>query len=123
MAFLHSLFHIIHACIISPGKDLDILAISCDSFDEDTNIVIGRRQGNKHHLHSLHRVRQWCTAYQVAFKINTVVNTHNWREDMSEQIKDLNPVRWKVTLTDAIIAQRLLIDAMAMRQSVMYWSP
>jgi len=80
------------------GKDLDILAISCDSFDEDTNIVIGRRQGNKHHLHSLHRVRQWCTAYQVAFKINTVVNTHNWREDMSEQIKDLNPVRWKVNI-------------------------
>ena len=78
------------------GKHLDILAISCDSFNEDTNIEIGRRQGNKNHLGALRRIREWCRDYQVAFKINTVVNTHNWEEDMSLEILNLDPVRWKV---------------------------
>ena len=78
------------------GKHLDILAISCDSFNEDTNIEIGRRQGNKSHLSSLFRIREWCHTYQVAFKINTVVNSYNWEEDMSQEILEINPVRWKV---------------------------
>lgn len=80
------------------GIHLDILAISCDSFNEGTNIEIGRCQGNKNHLSTLCRIREWCRNYQVAFKINTMVNTHNWEEDMSQEILDLNPVRWKVQL-------------------------
>ena len=78
------------------GQYLDILAISCDSFSEETNFTIGRRQGNKNHLASLKLVRNWCTQYKVAFKINTVVNTHNLEENMAEQIQELNPIRWKV---------------------------
>jgi len=34
----------------------------------------------------------------VAFKLNTVVNVYNVDEDMTAQINDLNPVRWKVIL-------------------------
>ncbi|NXM16855.1 RSAD2 protein, partial [Ploceus nigricollis] len=75
---------------------LDILAISCDSFDEDVNILIGRRQGKKNHVENLHKLRQWCREYAVAFKINSVINRFNVEEDMNEQIKALNPVRWKV---------------------------
>ena len=78
------------------GEYLDILAISCDSFNEDTNFAIGRHQGSKSHLASLKSVRLWCQQYKVAFKINTVVNIHNVGEDMAEEIMDLNPVRWKV---------------------------
>lgn len=78
------------------GAFLDILAISCDSFDESTNADIGRHQGSRNHLASLVTVRQWCRDYQVAFKINTVVNSHNWEEDMSQQILELDPIRWKV---------------------------
>ena len=78
------------------GECLDILAISCDSFNEETNRVIGRHQPKHHHLASLTLVRDWCKRYRVAFKINTVVNTHNWEEDMNQEILDLNPVRWKV---------------------------
>ena len=81
---------------ICTGKCLDILAISCDSFNEETNRVIGRYQPKLHHLGSLALVRDWCKKYHVAFKINTVVNTHNWEEDMRQEILDLNPVRWKV---------------------------
>ncbi|XP_027496943.1 radical S-adenosyl methionine domain-containing protein 2 [Corapipo altera] len=78
------------------GEYLDILAISCDSFDEDVNILIGRGQGKKNHVENLHKLRQWCREYAVAFKINSVINRFNVEEDMNEQIKALNPVRWKV---------------------------
>ncbi|XP_020385707.2 radical S-adenosyl methionine domain-containing protein 2 isoform X2 [Rhincodon typus] len=85
------------------GKDLDILAISCDSFEEDTNRLIGRGQGNKNHVENLLKVRNWCKDYQVAFKINSVINRFNVDEDMNEQIRLINPIRWKVF-------QCLLID-------------
>ncbi|XP_046847255.1 radical S-adenosyl methionine domain-containing protein 2-like isoform X2 [Xenia sp. Carnegie-2017] len=80
----------------SYGKYLDILAISCDSFDEKVNVKIGRHHRKKRHLDILRQVRDWCTQFKVAFKINTVVNTYNKHEDMSEAISQLNPIRWKV---------------------------
>lgn len=78
------------------GEYLDILAISCDSFDENVNVLIGRGQGKKNHVENLQKLRQWCREYAVAFKINSVINRFNVEEDMNEQIKALNPVRWKV---------------------------
>lgn len=84
-------------CSFPPsGEHLDILAISCDSFDEATNQLIGRAQGKKSHLDNLYRIRKWCQEYKVAFKINSVINTFNVDEDMMENISQLNPVRWKV---------------------------
>ncbi|XP_072221698.1 S-adenosylmethionine-dependent nucleotide dehydratase RSAD2 [Leuresthes tenuis] len=85
------------------GEYLDILAISCDSFNEETNQVIGRAQGRKSHVDNLYKIRNWCQQYKVAFKINSVINTFNIDEDMTEEINQLNPVRWKVF-------QCLLID-------------
>ncbi|XP_056669327.1 S-adenosylmethionine-dependent nucleotide dehydratase RSAD2 isoform X1 [Monodelphis domestica] len=78
------------------GEYLDILAISCDSFDEQINTLIGRGQGKKNHVENLWKLRKWCTEYRVAFKINSVINRFNVEEDMNEQIQYLNPVRWKV---------------------------
>uniref|UniRef100_A0A3Q2QLX1 Radical S-adenosyl methionine domain containing 2 n=1 Tax=Fundulus heteroclitus TaxID=8078 RepID=A0A3Q2QLX1_FUNHE len=80
------------------GDFLDILAISCDSFDEETNQTIGRTQGRKSHIENLYKIRSWCQQYKVAFKINSVINSFNALEDMTEQINQLNPVRWKVTI-------------------------
>nr|AFO10970.1 radical S-adenosyl methionine domain-containing protein 2 [Colobus guereza kikuyuensis] len=78
------------------GEYLDILAVSCDSFDEEVNVLIGRGQGRKNHVENLQKLRTWCRDYRVAFKINSVINRFNVEEDMTEQIKALNPVRWKV---------------------------
>ncbi|XP_052601735.1 radical S-adenosyl methionine domain-containing protein 2 [Peromyscus californicus insignis] len=78
------------------GDFLDILAISCDSFNEDINVLIGRGQGKKNHVENLQKLRKWCRDYKVAFKINSVINRFNVDEDMNEHIKDLSPVRWKV---------------------------
>lgn len=77
---------------------MDILAVSCDSFKEDVNKTIGRGQGNHNHVEKLMEIHDWCRKYGILFKINTVVNTYNVDEDMSEQIRILNPARWKVTV-------------------------
>lgn len=50
------------------GEYLDILAVSCDSFNEETNTTIGRQQGKKNHLESLNRVRDWCNKYKVRYR-------------------------------------------------------
>ena len=82
--------------VLFKGEFLDILAVSCDSFNEETNRQIGRHQSGKGNLQCLQNVRDWCKKYHVAFKINTVVNTYNVDEDMNQSIRELAPVRWKV---------------------------
>ncbi|EHB15200.1 Radical S-adenosyl methionine domain-containing protein 2 [Heterocephalus glaber] len=78
------------------GEYLDILAVSCDSFDEQECPHIGRGQGKRNHVENLQKLNKWCKEYKVAFKINSVINRFNVEEDMREHIKVLNPVRWKV---------------------------
>jgi radical S-adenosyl methionine domain-containing protein 2 len=80
------------------GKFVDMLAISCDSFDEGVNTKIGRSENGKpgNQLRHAERAATWCQQYGIKFKINTVVNTFNWEEDMNKLISELNPVRWKV---------------------------
>ncbi|XP_037032413.1 radical S-adenosyl methionine domain-containing protein 2-like [Bradysia coprophila] len=75
------------------GVYVDIIAVSVDSFDEETNVTIGRGKGN--HLKQLHCVSKWCQSYNVKFKLNTVVNRFNHLEDLSQNIALLNPFRWK----------------------------
>ena len=51
---------------VNSGEHLDILAISCDSFNPDVNEKIGRQQtGKKNHLDSLQRMRNYCSQYKV----------------------------------------------------------
>jgi radical S-adenosyl methionine domain-containing protein 2 len=73
---------------------VDVLGVSCDSFDEETNMRIGRGSGEN--VAQLFRIRAWCQLLGVKFKLNTVVCTHNWREDMASTVERLDPFRWKV---------------------------
>lgn len=75
------------------GSKLDILAVSCDSFNESTNIQIGRGSGDQ--ISQLYKVASWCKKYGIKFKINTVVCRLNWNEDMNKHIEQLQPFRWK----------------------------
>lgn len=72
---------------------LDILAVSCDSFNEATNIAIGRGEGDQ--VRKLYQIAEWCRKYGIGFKINTVVNRLNVAEDMNAHIAALRPFRWK----------------------------
>lgn len=74
---------------------LDILAISCDSFNSATNKKIGRGDDGGN-VTRLFRIADWCKEYGIKFKLNTVVNVHNWDEDMAVDIERLAPFRWKV---------------------------
>ncbi|RMD40161.1 hypothetical protein DV735_g4948, partial [Chaetothyriales sp. CBS 134920] len=77
------------------AKYIDILAISCDSFNPDTNIRIGR--GTKgENVDQMAKVAGWCEEFGIKFKINTVVCSLNWDEDMSANIARFRPFRWKV---------------------------
>lgn len=64
--------------LIKYAKYLDIMAISCDSFDEATNIKIGRGAGN--HIESVLSLSQKCKDFGIMLKINTVVNRYNFNE-------------------------------------------
>ncbi|KAJ6457493.1 IFN-inducible and antiviral protein [Mycena vitilis] len=76
------------------GRWVDVLGVSCASFNEETNMLIGRGSGEN--VAQLFRIRGWCQSLGVKFKLNTVVCTHNWREDMATTVEQLDPFRWKV---------------------------
>ncbi|MCJ1320651.1 hypothetical protein MMC15_005991 [Xylographa vitiligo] len=75
------------------GQYIDILAVSCDSFNETTNIAIGR--GNGDNVRKLTKIAEWCLKYGIKFKLNTVVCQLNYQEDMNSWISQLQPFRWK----------------------------
>lgn len=75
------------------GKYIDILAVSCDSFNEATNIRIGRGTGE--HIAKLKVLSHLCREYGIKFKVNTVVNRFNFDEDMNAGITAIDPFRWK----------------------------
>ncbi|KAI9896165.1 hypothetical protein N3K66_008337 [Trichothecium roseum] len=74
---------------------IDIIAMSCDSFNAETNIKIGRGRSGEN-LQQLKKVADWCRQVGIKFKINTVVCSLNWDEDMAGLITQLQPFRWKV---------------------------
>jgi len=76
------------------GKYIDVFGVSCDSFDKETNIKIGRgKKGDN--VKKLFELREWCKEYKIKFKLNTVVCNLNKEENMVEYINKLNPDRWK----------------------------
>ena len=77
------------------GKYIDVFGVSCDSFDAETNKKIGR--GTKgDNVKKLFEIRELCKEYNIKFKLNTVVCSYNKDENMVENIKKLDPYRWKV---------------------------
>ncbi|KAI1760119.1 hypothetical protein GGR53DRAFT_510978 [Hypoxylon sp. FL1150] len=75
------------------GTWVDVIGVSCDSFDEKTNIAIGRGTGEN--VAQLFRIRDWCREAGIKFKLNTVVCAYNWQEDMADTVRQLDPFRWK----------------------------
>eukprot|EP01080_Neovahlkampfia_damariscottae_P003664 gene3664-6479_t len=80
------------------SKYLDSLAISVDSFEKETNQKIGRKDLKQSTLpfSKLLQLKHFCEKYEIKFKLNTVVNTSNYEENMINFVKELNPIRWKV---------------------------
>lgn len=73
---------------------LDVLGVSCDSANDSTNKAIGR--GNGQHVSYVRQAADLCRQFSVPFKLNTVVCSLNWEEDLSELLADTTPMRWKI---------------------------
>jgi radical S-adenosyl methionine domain-containing protein 2 len=79
------------------GEFVDVLGVSVDSFDPQTNAAIGRGgDANNQHAERVLRVRALCAEHDIIFKMNTVVCSLNWQEDMADHVRKLDPKRWKV---------------------------
>lgn len=79
------------------ARFVDIMGVSIDSFNPKTNEAIGRvGGGNKNYEDQISVVRDLCSRHGVMFKMNTVVCSLNWQEDMRENVRKLDPMRWKV---------------------------
>jgi radical S-adenosyl methionine domain-containing protein 2 len=76
---------------------LDILAISVDSVNSDTNIKIGSNQvGKTLSINTLKNISTACSCFGVQLKINTVVSKFNCRETLTGFINEMKPFRWKI---------------------------
>ena len=79
-------------------QNLDWIAVSIDSLESDTNLSSGRAISGKRQLTAdyyrslVDRIKQ----YGYGFKINTVVHSKNFNEDMSSFIEYAQPTRWKL---------------------------
>lgn len=76
---------------------LDWIALSVDSTNYKTNNSIGRQMSSA----AIQELDYWglvdkIKSYGYGLKINTVVNSKNVREELSEFIAYANPIRWKV---------------------------
>jgi radical S-adenosyl methionine domain-containing protein 2 len=89
-----------HSLMTELAPYLSILGLSMDSFADETNRKIGRadRHSNVPDMDSLTDVLALGRLLNpdLKIKINTVVNTLNWRDDMNEAISNLAPDKWKV---------------------------
>lgn len=77
---------------------LDWIAISIDSLNESTNMLIGRKLvkdktiNQKKYLTIIETIKK----YNYGLKINTVINEYNYIENFNSFIKKVKPQRWKV---------------------------
>ena len=77
---------------------LDWIAVSIDSLNADTNIVTGRAISGKtplqldYYTSLVDRIKQ----HGYGLKINSVISSKNYNENMSEFIRYAKPSRWKL---------------------------
>jgi radical S-adenosyl methionine domain-containing protein 2 len=66
------------------GQYLDIMAISCDSFDDETNVLLGRAENHRGtHTRRVFQVADWCRDRQIRVKINSVITKYVFGERQS----------------------------------------
>ncbi len=73
---------------------IDWIALSLDSSKEETQYKLGRGSGN--HIQKIKEIVKVIHTAGIKLKINTVVTSMNWEEEMTDLIIELNPQRWKV---------------------------
>lgn len=105
---------------LAPG--LDMLGVSIDSGESDTNNLIGRVDSQGHFLNldslssSFEVLRRRNPALKV--KLNTVVNRLNWQDDLSSVVDLIQPEKWKILRALPIIDQSTSVTGVQFRAFV-----
>ena len=88
-------------------KKLDWIAVSIDSLKQETNLEMGRAVCGKNPLliENYSSIVDKIKMYGYGLKINTVVTSKNYNENMNEFIRYIKPKRWKVLQVLPIIGQ------------------
>jgi radical S-adenosyl methionine domain-containing protein 2 len=73
---------------------LDWVGLSIDSADEAIQKALGRGTGN-HVRHSIEHARS-LHELGIRVKLNTVVTSLSWQEDMTTLVRTICPERWKI---------------------------
>lgn len=78
-------------------RNVKKIGISIDSFNDNTNVQIGREADKKSlPMDKLIDLRKKCRKYNTKLKINTVVTRHNLTEQIAVKIESINPDCWKI---------------------------
>jgi len=87
----------------STYKDIDLIGLSIDSSNEEVNYQLGRCLTHNNekiqpfsHINLIKNRVELIKKYNIPLKINTVVTSLNWDEDLTEFISLLHPIRWKI---------------------------
>ena len=73
---------------------LDWVGLSVDSADEATQAALGRGEGA--HVERVITLAERCRAAGVRVKMNTVVTSLTWWEDLGSLVRRVRPERWKI---------------------------
>lgn len=75
------------------SKVIDWIGVDIDSCLEETEKLLGRGTGD--HISNMIHVANLCHEQGIKLKLNTVVTSLSWQEDMSKIVKQVRPNRWK----------------------------
>lgn len=77
--------------VLSPY--IDWIGISIDSQHDEVEEWLGR--GGNGHTEMVKTVAKWCHEFGIRLKVNTVVTSVNYQENLTDLIIELGPDRWK----------------------------
>ncbi len=86
----------------SEGK-IDWVGLSVDSTNEEVQHALGRGSGD--HVARIIILSRLCRDHGIRLKLNTVVTSLTWQEDMSYLVLEISPERWKLFQVLQIIGQ------------------
>ena len=81
---------------------LDWLGLSVDASNDEIHAIMGRanarefKEGASGHLPRALKIARIANDLGYGIKLNTVVTSANYSDDMTEIVKQINPTRWKI---------------------------
>ena len=81
---------------------LDWLGLSVDASNDEIHAIMGRanarefKEGVSGHLQRALKIARIANGLGYGIKLNTVVTSANYSDDMTEIVKQINPTRWKI---------------------------